>query len=126
MSWYTLVFLTLAFAALTFAAIVTHIPRIPEQRGLLGVIIASALAAIWSLLVTQVADPARGIEVSRTIFDVFVVLLTLAVLAGLLDLFYYFQARRRRLDGAGWSLIVALGLVACGGYGLLAHFNVIG
>lgn len=126
MSWYTLVFLTLAFAALTFAAIVTHIPRIPEQRGLLGVIIASALAAVWSLLVTQVADPARGIEVSRTIFDVFVVLLTLAVLAGLLDLFYYVQARRRRLDGAGWSLVVGLGLVACGGYGLLAHFNVIG
>jgi hypothetical protein len=126
MSWYTLVFLTLAFAALTFVAIMTHIPRIPEQRGLLGVIIASALAAVWSLLVTQVADPARGIEVSRTIFDIFVVLLSLAVLAGLLDLFYYVQARRRRLDGAGWSLIVAIGLVACGSYGLLAHFNVIG
>jgi hypothetical protein len=126
MSWYTLVFLTLAFAALTFAAIVTHIPRIPAQRGLLGVIITSALAAVWSLLVTLVSDPARGIEVSRTLFDILVVLLSLAVLAGLLDLFYYAQARQRRLDGAGWSLLVAIGLVACGAYGLLTHFNVIG
>jgi len=126
MSWYTLVFLTLAFAAITFAAIMTHIPRIPEQRGLLAVILVSALNALWALLVTQVADPARGIGVSRTIFDILVALLALGILAGLLDLYFYFQARRRRLDGAGWSLIIAVALIVCAGYGLLAQYNVIG
>ncbi|MFN8541540.1 MAG: hypothetical protein U0232_29200 [Thermomicrobiales bacterium] len=126
MSWYTLVFLTLAFAAITFAAIMSHIPRIPQQRGLLAVILISALNALWSLLVTQVADPAKGIEVSRTIFDILVVMLALAILAGLLDFVYYILARRRRLDGAGWSLFVAIALIACGVYGLLAHYNVIG
>lgn len=125
MSWYTLVFLTLAFAALTFAAIVSHIPRIPQQRGLLAVILASGAAALWTLLVTQVSDPAREIEVSRFLFDVLVALLGLAALAGLLDLAYYALARRRRLEGATWSLVVGLGLVACGTYGLLAQFNVI-
>jgi hypothetical protein len=125
MSWYTLVFLTLAFAALTFAAIVTHIPRIPEQRGLLAVIVGAALNALWVLLVTLVTDPARGIAVSRTIFDILVVVLALAVSAGLLNLVLYVQARRRRLEGAGWSLSVGLALIACGGYALLAHFNVI-
>jgi hypothetical protein len=126
MSWTTLVFLTLAFAILTFAAIVTHIPRIPEQRGLLAVILIAAANALWSLLVTQVTDPVRGIDYGRGLFDILVVVLTLAIFAGLLDLFYYIQARRRRLDGAGWSLVVAIGLIACSGYGLLAHFNVIG
>src|SRR5688572_13788408 len=72
MSWYTLVFLTLAFAAVTFAAIMSHIPRVPEQRGLLGVIVVSAFTAVWTLLVTLVADPARGIEVSRGLFDLLV------------------------------------------------------
>jgi hypothetical protein len=123
--WYTLVLLTLVFAATTFAAIMTHIPRIPEQRGLLAVIVISALNALWSLLVTQVADPARDIDVNPTIFNILAGLLALAVLAGLLDLFYYLQARRRRLEGAGWSLIVALALIGCGVYGLLTHYNVI-
>jgi hypothetical protein len=72
MSWYTLVFLTIAFAAITFAAIMTHIPRIPEQRGLLAVILIAAFNALWALLVTQVTDPARGIGVSRTLFDILV------------------------------------------------------
>lgn len=126
MSWYTLVFLTLAFAAVTFAAIMSHIPRVPEQRGLLAVIVISAATAVWTLLVTLVADPARQIEVGRGLFDILVVLLALSVLAGLLDLAYFAQARRRRLEGAGWSLTVALGLLACGGYGLLTHFNLIG
>ena len=126
MSWYTLVFLTLAFAAVTFAAIMSHIPRVPQQRGLLGVILVSALTAVWALLVTLVADPARGIEVGRGLFDLLVIFLALSVLAGLLDLAYYVQALRRRLEGAEWSLIVALGLIGCGGYGLLAHYNVIG
>lgn len=126
MSWYTLVFLTIAFAAITFAAIMSHIPRIPEQRGLLAVILISALNALWALLVTQVADPAKGIEVSRTIFDILVAMLALAILAGLLDFAYYVLARRRRLEGAGWSLFVALALIACGVYGLLAQYNVIG
>ena len=126
MSWYTLVFLTLAFAVLTFAAIVSHIPRVPEQRGLLGVIFVSAATAVWTLLVTLVADPAREIEVGRGLFDILVVLLALAVLAGLLDLFLYAQARRRRLEGAEWSLWVAIGLIACGGSALLAHFSIIG
>ena len=126
MSWYTLVFLTLSFAVLTFAAIVSHIPRIPDQRGLLAIMLISGANAVWSLIVTQVADPARALEVGRGLFDVLVVLLVLAVLAGLLDLFYYAQALRRRLEGASWSLIVALGLIATAGYGLLAQFNVIG
>jgi hypothetical protein len=123
--WYTLVLLTLVFAATTFAAIMTHVPRIPEQRGLLAVILIAALNALWSLLVTQVADPARDIDVNPTIFNILVALLALAILAGLLDLFYYLQARRRRLEGAGWSLIVALALIGCGVYGLLTHYNVI-
>jgi hypothetical protein len=126
MSWYTLVFLTLAFAMLTFAAIMSHIPRIPEQRGLLAVILISAVTAGWSLLVTQVTDPAREIDVGRRLFDVLVVLLALSVLAGLLDLAYYALARRRKLSGAGWSLVVGLGLLLVAGYGLLAHYNVIG
>ncbi len=126
MSWYTLVFLTLSFAVITFAAIVSHIPRVPDQRGLLAVMLLSGANAVWSLVVTQVADPAREIEVGRGLFDLLVVLLALAVLAGLLDLFFYFQATRRRLEGAGWSLIVALGLIGTAGYGLLAHFNVVG
>ena len=46
MSWYTLVFLTLAFAAVTFAAIMSHIPRVPAQRGLLAVILVAAATAV--------------------------------------------------------------------------------
>ena len=126
MSWYTLVFLTLAFAAVTFAAIMSHIPRVPEQRGLLGVIFVSAATAVWSLLVTLVADPAREIEYGRGLFDILVVLLALAILAGVADLYFYAQAQRRRLDGAGWSLFVAIGLIGCGGYALLAQFGIIG
>jgi hypothetical protein len=126
MSWSMLVVFTLAFAAITFAAIMSHIPRIPEQRGLLVVILISAANALWTLLVTQVTDPVRGIDYGRGLFDVLVILLALAIVAGLLDLFYYVQARQRRLGGAGWSLAVAIALVACGGYGLLSHFNVIG
>lgn len=126
MSWYTLVFLTLAFAAVTFAAIMSHIPRVPEQRGLLGVILISGVTAVWTLLVTLVSDPARGIEVGRGLFDLLVLLLGLSIVAGLIDLFFYIQARQRRLEGAGWSLFVAIGLIGCAGYGLLAHYNVIG
>jgi hypothetical protein len=126
MSWYTLVFLTLAFAVLTFAAIMSHTPRIPEQRGLLAVILISAITAVWSLVVTQVADPARDLDVGRALFDVLVVLLALSALAGLLDLAYYALARRRNLAGAGWSLVVGLGLLLAAGYGLLSHFNVVG
>ena len=116
-AWYLLVFATLGFAATTFAAITSHMPRVPEQRGLLAVMVISALAALVTLLVTQIP------ERSRFLFDLLTGALALALGAALLDLVYFVQARRRRLAGAIWSLVVALALAASATLGLLAQFG---
>src|SRR5918992_1159888 len=116
-AWYLLVFAALGFAATTFAALVSHIPRVPEQRGLLAVMVVSALAAFVTLLVAQVP------ERSRTLFDLLTGTLALVIGAALLDLAYFVQARRRGLPGAGWSLVVALALLGCAALGLLAQFG---
>ena len=125
-AWYYLVFTALGFALVTFVAIMSHIPRVPQQRGLIAVILVSAFAAVLSLLLTQLADPLKEIEVSRFWYDLFFVAMVLALGGAVLDLVYYVLAKRQRLAGANWSLIVALGLFACGGLGLLTHFGVIG
>ena len=116
-SWYLLVFAALGFAVATFAAIMLHMPRVPEQRGLLAVMAGSALAAFVTLLVTQVP------ERSQTLFTLLTAALALAIGAALLDLAYFVQARRRRLPGASWSLVVALALLGCATLGLLAQFG---
>ena len=115
-SWYMLVFAAIGFAAVTFVAIMSHIPRIPEQRGLLAVILASAFAAVLTLLLTQIPAGNKGL------FDFFKLIMIVAILAALLDLFYFIQARRRHLGGAGWSLLVTLGLLACSALGLLSQY----
>lgn len=125
-AWYFLVFTALGFALVTFAAIMSHIPRVPEQRGLVAVIVISAFAAVLSLLLTQLSDPVKEIEVGRGWYDLFFLAMILALAAALLDLVYFVQARRRKLGGAIWSLIVAAGLIACGGLGLLVHLGVVG
>lgn len=116
-AWYLLVFAALGFAATTFAAIISHMSRVPEQRGLLAVMLVSGLAAFVTLLVTQIP------ERSKTLFDLLTGTLALALGAALLDLLYFVQARRRRLPGASWSLVVALALMASAGLGLLAQFG---
>ncbi|MGN6697578.1 MAG: hypothetical protein ACTHMR_05430 [Thermomicrobiales bacterium] len=115
-SWYMLVFAAIGLAAVTFVAIMSHIPRIPEQRGLLAVILASAFAAVLTLLLTQIPAGNKGL------FDFFKAIMVVAILAALLDLFYFIQARRRHLGGAGWSLLVTLGLLACSALGLLSQY----
>lgn len=117
-AWYYLVFTALGLAVVTFAAIMSHIPRIPQQRGLLAVILISAFAAVFSMLMTQITNPANTIEVSPFLYSVFRVAMGLLVFAALLDFFYYVQAKRRKLDGAGWSLVVGIGLLACAALGL--------
>ena len=116
-AWYLLVFAALGFAATTFAAIMSHMSRVPEQRGLLAVMAGSALAAFVTLLVTQLP------ERSPTVFTLLTAALALAIGAALLDLAYFVQARRRRLPGANWSLVVALALLGCATLGLLAQFG---
>ena len=95
----------------------SHMSRVPEQRGLLAVMAGSALAAFVTLLVTQVP------ERSQVLFTVFTAALALAIGAALLDLAYFVQARRRRLPGANWSLVVAFALLGCAALGLLAQFG---
>ena len=116
-AWYLLVFAALGFAATTFAAIMSHMSRVPQQRGLLAVMAGSALAAFVTLLVTQIP------ERSRVLFTLLTAALALAIGAALLDLAYFVQARRRRLPGANWSLVVALALLGCAALGLLAQFG---
>lgn len=122
-SWYYLVFTALGLALVTFAAIMSHIPRIPQQRGLLAIIVIAAAAAVLSMLLTQITNPSNAIEVSPFLYFLFRGAMVALVLAALLDLFYWVQARRRRLDGAGWSLAVAIGLLLCAGLGLYSQFG---
>lgn len=118
-SWYLLVFAALGFAVTTFLAIMSHMSRVPRQRGLLVVMGISALAALGTLIMTQVR------EGSRALFDVLFGLLLLALGAAVLDLFYFVQAKRQRLEGANWSLLVALALAGCSALGLLSHYGVV-
>lgn len=122
-SWYYLVFTAIGLALVTFAAIMSHIPRIPQQRGLLAVILISAAAAILSMLLTQVTNPSNAVEVSPFLYSLFRIAMGALVLAALLDLFYWFQAKRRRIDGAGWSLAVAIGLLICAALGFYSQFG---
>lgn len=125
-AWYYLVFTALGLALVTFMAIMSHIPRIPEQRGLLVVILLAAFAAVLSLLLTQLTNPSNDFEVSPFLLTLFRVAMGLVIVAALLDLFYYFQAQRRKLEGAGWSLIVAIGLLICAALGLYSQFGAAG
>jgi len=125
-SWYYLVFTALGLALMTFAAIMSHIPRIPQQRGLLAVILISGFTAILSMLLTQITNPANTFEVSPFLYFLFRVSMGLLVLVALLDLFYYAQAKRRNIDGAGWSLFVGIGLLLCAALGLYSQFGVRG
>ena len=125
-SWYYLVFTAIGLALVTFAAIMSHIPRIPQQRGLLAVILIAAFAAVFSMLLTQVTNPANDIEVSPFLYLLFRVAMGALIVAALLDFFYWAQAKRRRIDGAGWSLIVGVGLLVCAGLGLYSQFGVQG
>ena len=113
-SWYLLVFAALGFFVTTFAAIVSHIPRVPQQRGLLIVMLVSAVASLLTLALTQ-------LEASKTGFDIFRAVQLLVIAAALLDLFYFVQARRRRLDGASWSFVVALLLLGCAALGFMSQ-----
>lgn len=117
-SWYFLVFAALGFFATTFVAIVSHMPRVRRQRGLVAVMLISALASLVTLVLTQVQ------EGTRAVFDLLSGVLILAIAAALLDLFYFVQARRERLAGANWSLLVALLLLGCSTLGLLAQYGV--
>lgn len=121
-SWYLLVFAALGFFVTTFAAIMSHIPRVPAQRGLLAVIVVSGAASLVALMLAIVTQTPDG--GGPTAYDLFFLLLLAAVGAALLDLFYFFQARRRGLAGANWSLYVALLLLGCSALGLMAHFGV--
>jgi hypothetical protein len=122
-SWYYLVFTALGLALVTFAAIVSHIPRIPQQRGLLAVILIAAFAAVLAMLLTQITNPASAFEASLFWYLLFRAAMAGLIVAALLDLFYYAQAKRRRLAGATWSLVVAVGLLACAGLGLYSQFG---
>ena len=118
-SWYYLVFTALGLAVVTFAAIMSHVPRIPQQRGLLAVILISALASIVSLMLTQAREGSEGL------YQIFLGLLILTVGAALLDLFYFVQARRRGLEGANWSLYVALALLGLSALGLYSQYGAV-
>ena len=116
-AWYYLVFTAIGLALVTFAAIMSHIPRIPQQRGLLAVILIAGFAAVLSMLLTQVTNPGNDFETSPFWYDLFRIAMGLVLVAALIDLVYYFQAKRRQLDGATWSLLVAIGLLICGALG---------
>lgn len=122
-AWYLLVFAALGFFVTTFAAIMSHIPRIPQQRGLLAVILVSGLASAFSLMIAIVTQLEGG-GGSPATYGVFTILMIVAIAAALLDLFYFVQARRRGLEGANWSLYVALLLAGCGALGLFAQYGV--
>ncbi len=122
-AWYYLVFTAVGLALVTFAAIMSHIPRVPEQRGLLLIIVVAAFAAIFSLMLTQVTNPSNDIEVSPFMLYLFRASMGALILAALLDFFYYWQAKRRQLGGADWSLFVGIGLLICAGLGLYSQFG---
>lgn len=119
-SWYLLVFTALGFFLTTFAAIVSHMPRVPKQRGLLAVMAIAAVASLTTLIMTQVQAG------SKAVFDLLGGVLLLAVVAAVADLFYYVQARRARLEGANWSLIVAVALLVFSALGLVANYGAAG
>ncbi len=119
-SWYLLVFATMGFFVATYAAIMSHVPRIPEQRGLLAVVLISAIASLASTITLLVTQRQGG---SEGLFNLFSIVLLLAIGAALLDIFYFVQARRRRLAGANWSLYVALALIGCGALWLLSQYG---
>lgn len=125
-AWYYLVFTAIGLALVTFAAIMSHIPRIPQQRGLLAIILISGVAAVLSMLLTQITNPSNDIEVSPFLYFLFRGAMGALIVAALLDLFYWAQAKRRKIDGAGWSLTVAIGLLVCAGLGLYSQFGVRG
>lgn len=125
-SWYYLVFTALGLALVTFAAIMSHIPRIPQQRGLLAVILVAGFAAVLSMLLTQVTNPSNDFTASPFLNLIFRAAMALVLLVALVDFGYYVQAKRRKLDGADWSLWVALGLLICGGLGLYSQFGATG
>jgi hypothetical protein len=118
-AWYLLVFAAMGFFLVTFAAIMSHIPRIPQQRGLLVVILISALASIVSLVLTQAREGSEGL------YQIFLGLLVLTVVAALLDLFYFVQARRRGLEGANWSLYIALALLGLSALGFYSQYGAV-
>lgn len=118
-SWYVLVVAALGLFATTFFTIATHMPRVPAQRGLLAVMGIGAVASIVTLLMTRVQEGTKGL------YDFFTGILILTVAAGLLDLYYFFQARRDRAGGAGWSLLGGLLLLLFAALGLVANFGVI-
>lgn len=122
-SWYLLAFAALGFFVTTFVAIMSHISRVPEQRGLLAVIAVSGVASLYALMLTIVTQ-AEGGGGSPTAYNLFFLLMLAAIGAALLDLFYFVQARRRKLEGANWSLYVAVLILGCSALGLLAHFGV--
>jgi uncharacterized membrane protein len=122
-SWYYLVFTAIGLAFVTFAAIMSHIPRIPQQRGLLAVIFLAAVAAVLSMLLTQVTNPSNDIEVSPFLYFLFRIAMGGVILAALIDLFYWAQAKRRKIEGGGWSLLVAIGLLICAALGLYSQFG---
>ena len=122
-SWYFLVFTAIGLALVAFMAIMSHIPRIPQQRGLLAVILIAVFAALIAMLLTQITNPSNNFEASPFLINLFRVAMVLTIVAALLDLFYYFQAQRRKLEGATWSLLVAIGLVICAGLGLYSQFG---
>lgn len=119
-SWYLLVFTAMGFFLTTFAAIVSHMPRVPRQRGLIAVMVIAALASLTTLIMTQVQ------EGSKAVYDLLGGVLLLAIAAGVADLFYYVQARRAKLAGANWSLYVALALFVFGALGLIANYGATG
>lgn len=118
-SWYLLVFAALGLFATTFLTIATHMPRVPVQRGLLVVMGLGAVASIVTLLMTRVQEGTKGL------YDFFTTILILAVAAGVLDLFYFVQARRRRAEGAGWSLVGGWLLLTFAVLGLIANFGLV-
>ena len=119
-SWYLLVFATMGFFVVTYAAIMSHVPRVPQQRGLLAVIAISAVTSLWATITLLVTGRQGG---SEGLFDLLFVLQLAAIGAALLDLYYFVQARRRRLAGANWSLYVAIALLGCCALGLLSQFG---
>lgn len=125
-SWYYLVFTAIGLALVAFMAIMSHIPRVPQQRGLLAVILITAFAALVSMLLTQITNPTNNFAATPFMLNLFRAAMGLALAAAALDLFYYVQARRRKLDGATWSLLVAIGLVICAGLGLYSQSGAAG
>lgn len=118
-SWYLLVVAALGLFATTFFIIATHMPRVPAQRGLPAIMVVGAIASIATLLMTRVQEGTKGL------YDFFSGILILTVVAGLFDLYYFFQARRDRADGAVWSLLGGLLLLLFAGLGLIANFGMI-